>query len=144
LPLSLVRSQWLPWHDRDPYEENNSEVDAYGPLESLDVYGSAIWDETDPTDFYYFEPSTPGLATATLDGMASGIDLDLAVWVYSELSQSYQLVDWGGEYGNTPEVVSFPVQAGRRYWIEIRPYAIRESTHPNWQPNAYTVQVIYN
>jgi hypothetical protein len=143
LPFSLVRSRWLPWHQLDVYEENNSELDAYGPIESLTDYESSIWDETDPTDFFYFVPSAADIVRVTLDDMPSDVDLDLAVWQYSETDKRYQLVGWGGNFGNKPEVIEFSGEAGRRYWVEVLPDVIRRSNHSDWRPNTYTLQVIY-
>jgi hypothetical protein len=143
LPFGVVRSRWLPWHELDIHEQNDTERDAYGPLESLTIYDSAIWDQTDPTDFFYFVPSAADSVRLILDGMPSGVDLDLAVWVYSEAQGEYQLVGWEPKYGNTREVIDLSGQAGRTYWVEVIPDTIRRSDQPGWKPNAYTLQVIY-
>jgi hypothetical protein len=144
LPIDMVRSQWRPWHRQDIYEENDTWSDAYGPIESLTMYRSYIWDETDKKDLYYFVPSTNNKVTLTLDDMQSGVDLDLAVFVHSASQGDYVLIGWNPEYGNKPELIELDsVQKGRKYWVGVIPDKIRKSTDPDWRPNEYTLRVVY-
>jgi hypothetical protein len=145
LPFSLIRNKWLPWHEQDPYEQNNSAPDAYGPLEQRRVYQSAIWDETDPADFYYFVPDVSGVVEITLRGIPSGVDLDLIVRIYDPGPPAqYLFVDASRNDNpwNADERVQFLATAGRKYVIEVQPYAdrFRQSTDPNWQPNTYRLE----
>jgi hypothetical protein len=141
LPFGFVRSEWRPWHELDPYEQNNTEADAYGPLEPLTTYDAVIWDaKTDLKDFYYFVPSTSDPVRVTLDGMAQGVDLDLSVWVYSEAVQDYQYVGWEPKTGNEREVIHLPVvEPGRKYWLRVRPDLARNKVYPSY----YTLEVVY-
>jgi hypothetical protein len=124
LPFGPLRSNWRPWHEQDIYEENNTAVDAYGPLEAAIVYESAIWNRSDPTDFYYFVPSRTAFDSVTVDLDMTGApyDLDLAVKEYNEATGRYDLVGWSGELECRPERIRLSrVDADRKYWIQIIP-----------------------
>jgi hypothetical protein len=90
-------------------------------------------------------PSVSDVAQVTLDGMQRGVDLDMAIWIYSETSRKYVLVWWKPEYGNTHEVATLPVEAGRKYWIEILPDKIYKRNQTGWNKNAnaYTLEAVY-
>jgi hypothetical protein len=145
LSLGFVRSAWLPWHRVDVYEQNNTARDAYGPIDERTVYESAIWDETDPRDFYYFQPDASGIVEVTLAGMPTGVDLDLIIRIYSPgPPESYPVLQSSRNDNpyNAPERVVFVATAGERYWIEVQPYddRFRKSTHPHWSPNSYRLE----
>jgi hypothetical protein len=149
LALGMIRSQWLPWHQVDVYEQNNTPRDAYGSILPRVVYESAIWNETDPKDFYYFVPDVSGVVEVTLTGLPRGVDLDLIIRILSPgPPATYPIL--GSSRNDNPwhanEKVVFLATAGETYWVEVQPYADRyyHSTHPSWRPNSYRLEWKYN
>jgi hypothetical protein len=144
LPFGLVRSQWQPWHKMDIYEQNNTAPDAYGPLDQRVAVDSAIWDETDPKDFYYFVPHSSGQVEVTLTRMPFGdVDLDLIIRVRQPgTPDTYPVLHSSRNYWNADERIVFNATAGVTYWIEVQPYddRFRRSTDPDWQPNSYRLE----
>jgi hypothetical protein len=146
LPFSLVRSNWRPWYEQDIYEENNTAVDAYGPLESVTVYRSAIWDKTDPTDYYYFVPNltTHNLVRVELNMPNAAFDLNLAVYKYDEATGKKERVGWSGELSCRPEqVILGTAEKGQKYLVRVIPDWTDRCAGGNGEYNPYELQAIY-
>lgn len=111
LPL-VLRNYWF-----DPYEPNDTPLQAYGPLVSGQVYRAYIWDIMDKDDYYHFTPITNTEVTIELTNIPPGTDYDLYVYYYD--GEAYQQVAKSERYDNADENVAFIPEAGEKHYIRI-------------------------
>jgi hypothetical protein len=118
--MPSILGAWISWYQYDVYEPNDSPSEAYGPLTSAHVLDAYIWNETDPDDYYYFQPSSPTQVEITLTNIPADNDYDMYVYYYD--GQVYQTVAYSNEGGNADEYVTFTATANQMYYIRIFPY----------------------
>jgi S1-C subfamily serine protease len=94
--------------DPDPYEPNNDFAEAFGPIESGEVYEGYITYERD-TDFFYFDTDTTQPVTLELSNIPAGVDYQLYI------GDAENLLDYSEGTGSTETITFTPPRAGRYY-----------------------------
>ncbi len=128
--LPLILRNWAAWYRFDIYEPNDTPSQAYGPLNSGQLYDQGyIWSEHDPEDYYYIIPTSNNTITIQLTNIPANTDYDLYVYHYD--GNSYTKIEESSRSGTLDEEVQFAPTPGETYFIRIFPY---KGWYSNQQP----------
>ncbi|NIV33108.1 MAG: hypothetical protein GWN58_27765 [Anaerolineae bacterium] len=81
---------------------------------------SYIYNEEDPTDWYYFHAPDAGPFVITLSNIPPHCDFDLYLKEQIE-GQKSRRIGYSGQYGNKDEVIEFSAVPGRKYLVQVWP-----------------------
>ena len=108
----------------DLFEPNNSFAQAWGPLESNQVYQALIYAPSDIDDFYWFDMPNPRAIQVDLWHIPPGHNYDLYLYDANR-GQIGASTNWGSQ----PEIIQAnPLPAGR-YYVRVKPvtgYSVTE------------------
>ncbi len=101
-----------PTCPNDPYEPNDTFVQAWGPLPLSQDFWGFFNCQTDERDFYFFNLSVQRRVVITLVNIPTGSDYDLTLY---GCANSGCLIQHSGNPGNANERIEVDLNAGRYY-----------------------------
>ena len=116
----------------DPYEPNNSFDQAWGPLNSGQVYRALIYAPSDVDDFYRFD--MPQARTIQVDLWDIPANNDYHLYLYNA---SRTLVGYSGNAGNAPEQINTANLPPGRYYVRVQRIAGHSATQQ------YSLRAVY-